>query len=701
MKKFVVLLAAAVLAACTIDEPFTGKPGEDTQLGQAQERTIVMSASSADPETKTTLDGVQVLWDQGDAFRVMSTGAGALDLRMELLSEAGHPFGEFTATTSDEGELDDSYVAVYPYSSMAGAENGAIKIEIPQKQEYVAGSFGHAANIMVGTVELSGEKYNANFSNVMGVLQLSLTGDCAVDNITISDRGGKSLWGNSTLPSADCLDGITSEEIEGGSSMVILDCKGVQLSSEPTTFHFVVPVGSFDEGFDVSVYAGDSYMDFGTSKANVISLNSIKKMPARSVSLTAIETFNIENNALKTYLDKGPYSKWGATTYFTGALATSAIDQDNPKYKTISWTGGSSATYHVGLTDVTKCQDVYMEREVTGTSHAFMNMIPGHIYAYQVKDGNEVKASGKFKAEGRVRMVTVEDTWNFRDLGGWTGLSNHQIEFGWVYRCGSLNGVWQLGTSDRDMNILADAKNYSPLSKTSEQQLKDMGIKGELDLRAIPDEETSTKTDKSHAYSLDMPHTGIADWVFKRIMTNNAMSNPMTYYSVVQDVAWIIDQVVNKNNPVAFHCKSGADRTGAVGFTILSLLGVSEGNIALEFEITNMSHEQKVVKGTSALRGKYTGSTLFVKSVPQEFYSTKGFMTYSSDKGKDRQEKAYYYLNQQFAAQGVAINASDLDRFIEKMLGMSAGEYQHPSWAAENGNTLESIYSKVQTNKIV
>lgn len=698
MKKFVVLFAAAILAACTIDEPFTGKPGEDSQPDQAQERTIVMSASAKDPDTKTTLDGIQVLWDEKDAFRVMSTGAGALDLRMELSSEAGHPFGEFTATTSDEGELDDSYVAVYPYSSMAGVENGAIRIEIPQKQEYAAGSFGHAANIMVGTVELCGEKYNANFSNVMGVLQLSLTGDCAVDNITISDRGGKSLWGSSTLSSADCLDGITSEEIEGGSSMIILDCKGVQLSSEPTTFHFVVPVGSFDEGFDVSIYSGGSYQDFGTSKANVISLNSIKKMPVRSVSLTAIETFNIENDALKTYLDKGPYSRWGASTYFTNTLKTAAVDQDNPKYKTIGWTGEPSATYKVGLTDVTKCQDVYNEREVTGTSHSFMNMIPGHVYAYQVKEGKEVKLSGKFKAEGRVRMVTVEDTWNFRDLGGWTGLGDHKIEFGWVYRCGSLNGVWQLGTSKRDMYTLADASNYSSLSKTSEQQLKDMGIKGELDLRAIPSEAKSTEQDYSHAYSLDVAHLSIPDWQFMRIMTNNAMTYPLTYYSVVQDVAWIIDQVVNNNNPVAFHCKSGADRTGAVGYTILSLLGVSEGNIALEFEITNMSHEQKIVKGTSALRGKYTGG---ISAVPQAFYSSDGFMKYSSDKGKDRQEKAYYYLNQQFAAQGVAISASDLDRFIEKMLGMSAGEYQHPSWATDNDNTLESIYSKVQTNKIV
>lgn len=615
---------------------------------------------------------------------------------MHLTSESGKRYGDFEGNSVD---INDKTRVVYPTSALQSYKDGMLSVSIPEHQTYVENSFDHHANVMIGDLEKTASgKYNAQFRNMMGVLQLSLTGDnFIISSITITDKSRQSLWGTAAVPAGSYANGISTDMITNGGASLTLDCPGVLLAPQPKTFYFVVPIGALAGGFDITVKdANNNAFDLGTGKNNLICRSDIRQMPQIQVEEPS-GVFNIENEATQIYLNQGPYSKWGASTYFnsTTKLNSKGIDQDYPNAYLVSWMGNSADTYYITFTDRTNGKDVFTQRAVTGSNYSLVNMIPEHVYSYKVTDNsNTTLATGKFKATGRMRWIKVDDTWNFRDLGGWTGLNGRKVAYEWIYRCGSLNGEWTLGTNDQNMYTLADPANYNVFSATSRQQLEDIGVKGELDLRAIPDEEKSTKTDKSHAYSLDIPHTGIDGWIFKRIMTNNGLNTPKTYYSVVQDVAWIIDQVVNKNNPVAFHCKSGADRTGAVGFTILALLGVSEGNITLEFELTNMSHEQKIVKGKPALRGKYSGGT---SKVPQEFYSTAGFTTL----GKGTwQENAYYYLNQYFASSGIAINSTDLDRFIEKMLNMPAGSYTHPSFAVENSNSLESIYANPQTNKV-
>lgn len=630
-----------------------------------------------------------------------------MDVNMVLNSEPGKTYGSFEGETLSNGEIDETTMAVFPYSKLTDYQAGVMTISLPQAQAYVETGIDHEANIMVGDIEQDGEdSYKVQFKNMMGILKLSLTGDnFQISEIEVVDRGGNKLWGNAALPAGGFADGISTSIISGGSSSLTMSCSGVTLTPSAKDFYFVVPVGSFSNGLNVTVKAADGTKStFGTSRANTIARNDIKAMPAMAVS-RPVPDFDIENDATKEYLNNGPYSSWGTRSYFRGGLfGTSAtdlagkvVDQDYSKSYPISWSGNASSTYRVTLRDNTRKADIFTDRAVTGTSYEIINMTPGHSYAYIIKDeAGEVMTSGGVNATGRVRFVSIDDSWNYRDLGGWEGLGGRKVVYEWIYRGGSLNGSWKNGTSTTSYANIGNINNYNMLSAKSQQEITDLRIAGELDLRAIPSEEKSQGNDYSHAYSLNQPNTGIDGWLFKRIMTNNAQTNPTTYYSVVQDVAWIIDQVVNHNNPVAFHCKSGADRTGCVGFTILALLGVSEGNIALEYELTNFSHENKVVKGSSSIRGKYTSENT------GGFYGN-GFTKFTNQNGialGNWQERAYYYLNQHFASQGVAISSTDLDRFIEKMLGMSAGSYSHPSWATANGNSLESIYEKVQTTTV-
>ncbi|MBR4595471.1 MAG: tyrosine-protein phosphatase, partial [Bacteroidales bacterium] len=70
-----------------------------------------------------------------------------------------------------------------------------------------------------------------------------------------------------------------------------------------------------------------------------------------------------------------------------------------------------------------------------------------------------------------------------------------------------------------------------------------------------------------------------------------------------QCIAFIFNCVAN-NEPVYFHCSLGRDRTGTVSLLILGILGVNEGDISKEYEIT-----QFAPSGYSVSEGEKTQMT--------------------------------------------------------------------------------------------
>lgn len=631
-----------------------------------------------------------------------------LDLRMALNDEPGKTIGVFTGSTQSLSDIDASTMAVFPYAALKGYANDNLSIALPEVQHYAENSFDHQANIMAGHVTVKndgGEMCDAAFKNMCGLLQLSLTGDNVYPaTITLTDRGGAMLWGNATVPVASYASGISTSQLAGGTSTLTLDCSGAVLTDEPTLFTFVVPAGAFASGFDVTVTTDDfRSQTFGTSRDNTVGRNDIVQMPTVAINNLSVATINIENAAVQEYMklngtgrgyaqgfamqsENISFSSFGST-YASILTKDLCMDQDRPVGLDLTWKGSADATYTVTLTDKTKGSDVYADRSVTGNTYSITNLVPGHAYAYVIKSGGATVRSGEFNTTGQVRMVTIDDTWNCRDLGGWTGLDGHKVKYEWIYRTGSLNGTWKTGVT-ADINSVAEPSNYT-FSANGLQQVRDLGILSELDLRGkTGDGQAWSQESGLHSRSLQVTHLPIAAADYKQIMTDQGLqkplelNNPITY-SVVQDVAWIIDQVVNKNHPVVFHCKSGADRTGAVGMMVLTLLGVDLADVMHDYELTTMSREKLMVDGTSAFQTRRADKTSYA-------FFANGFTTLTN--GANAQEKAYYYLNQYFKESGVAISASDLDAFIQKMLGLSS--YTHPSFAEETGNSLESIYNK-------
>lgn len=103
----------------------------------------------------------------------------------------------------------------------------------------------------------------------------------------------------------------------------------------------------------------------------------------------------------------------------------------------------------------------------------------------------------------------------------------------------------------------------------------ELAIQAELNLGAI-DTETSIA----------------ANCVYKKIgYTNYAIAfTDETYRAQFKEVLeWIVEQLT-ASKPIYMHCQGGCDRTGTLSFQLLGLLGVSESDLAKEYELSSFSN---------------------------------------------------------------------------------------------------------------
>ena len=382
----------------------------------------------------------------------------------------------------------------------------------------------------------------------------------------------------------------------------------------------------------------------------------------------------IENDVVYAYMQCGPYERFGAKSWFYDPVVKATANLygwkgDDPKGIPVSWEG-DAGEYTVSLSTP---DGLWYEDTVSGNTYTFNNLIPGVAYTYRITAaGNPVKESS-FTPTGQVRMLDIPFAWNYRDEGGWTGLEGKKVRYGWIYRGSSLNGQF-LG-KDGTLEVY-DVANWV-VPDTMRVIINRIGIKAELDLRGNLNVVGLSGDNKSaHSNSLEFSQFEDVDYFWN--MSDYAYYHPLERSALVQDLAFIIAEL-KKGRPVAYHCRSGADRTGVLGGLLLGLLGVSDGDIARDYELTTLSSEypdKRLKLASEALT-----------AAPGNFSTKQGIRTLE---GETVQEKYYRYVNQHFS--DVHINAEDIDWYIKFMLGLD--NYTHPSWAVNyEDNSLEKVIS--------
>ena len=302
-----------------------------------------------------------------------------------------------------------------------------------------------------------------------------------------------------------------------------------------------------------------------------------------------ISALNNEGNSPSTIklLPKPVLDFYNASAYSDSDYSYSHLEKitypcraDIPVPYTVKWNYNESAMRTTVAVDTRAIGTVnaYTLRtyDATGLNKfPIYNLLPNKTYYYKVthvlSDGSLVEAkSGSFTTSSEPwRLLYIDGTQNVRDLGGWTGLNGKKVKYGKIIRGAALS-------DSSGANMIVTGKGRLALGE--------LKIQAELNLGAI-DNATSIA----------------ANCAYKKIgYTNYAIAiTGEAYRAQFKEVLeWIVsclDGTLNASGlyqvqrNIYMHCQGGCDRTGTLSFQLLGLLGVSESDLAKEYELSSFS----------------------------------------------------------------------------------------------------------------
>lgn len=227
-------------------------------------------------------------------------------------------------------------------------------------------------------------------------------------------------------------------------------------------------------------------------------------------------------------------------------------NEEIPPVYTISWTASSETQ-----TLIVRENDWSREYTVAGGvgSQNITNLVPGTTYQWQVTTSDHTMvASGSFATRGHLHQVYfTPDVRNGRDLGGYTGLDGKKLVFHKLYRGGRID------------------KKYC--DENGRKEMLAEGIRAEIDLREAEDVPKSSPLGSDVAFYAPGFDSG-----YNHMVRDNQPKVKETFM-------WVVERL-RENKPVYFHCAAGRDRTATLAVLLLGALGVSESDMAKDYELT-------------------------------------------------------------------------------------------------------------------
>lgn len=178
------------------------------------------------------------------------------------------------------------------------------------------------------------------------------------------------------------------------------------------------------------------------------------------------------------------------------------------------------------------------------------------------------------------RLIPLEGAMNFRDVGGYRTDTGRQVRWGRIYRSDHLGD----------------------LTEADELRLAQLGLQLVVDYRGpLEHEATPSRIHPEHAIRRhdrpisDGAEDGVSLWnrIKAGTLTSFGPDELATYYrGVVDRSAPIFGEVITMaanpaHHAMAFHCTAGKDRTGLTAALLLGALGVDDGQILDDYELSN------------------------------------------------------------------------------------------------------------------
>ena len=205
-----------------------------------------------------------VFWTENDLIKVANQGGNGNTLTFQLTEGENTTNGTFYTGEQNDGFFVPDYVAIYPVANAKGVANTingtTATFNIPSTQIFKEKSFGEGTMPMVA----NSSRQRLDFYNVFGGICIPLTGGFSIDSIRLTslDPNDK-LWGVFT---ADCAStNPMPTHVSGGSNSVTLNCNKVFVNVNTSDFYFMVPPGTLESGFTITVYSGTTVIYEETS----------------------------------------------------------------------------------------------------------------------------------------------------------------------------------------------------------------------------------------------------------------------------------------------------------------------------------------------------------------------------------------------------------------------------------------------------
>ena len=246
-------------------------------------------------------------------------------------------------------------------------------------------------------------------------------------------------------------------------------------------------------------------------------------------------------------------------------------EKSYPAAVTLTWSTDAAADfYRVQISESEDMSGAWV-REVTEPSLELYNCKAGTTYYWSVtavKGKREVAVSavGTFStADDMPRAIYCDGITNMRDLGGWETEDGQTVKQGLIYRCGRLN-------ENNNTHVV------KRITDAGIQTMQELGIRTELDLREVSNNEVGGLTDTSVVPGVK--------YVQIPMKGTSAQLRAKNEKAVVDVFELLGDE---SNYPVIIHCSIGTDRTGYVAYLINGLLGVSADDLDRDYLLSNFA----------------------------------------------------------------------------------------------------------------
>ena len=298
-------------------------------------------------------------------------------------------------------------------------------------------------------------------------------------------------------------------------------------------------------------------------------------------------------------------------------------DGDKPNSYSIRWLEPAVGAYTVHLSDKLGWSGDF-EAKHGSIFYNITNLVPNDEYTYSVTDSEgNVITSGNFKTTGNLHQVFFNSKCrNARDLGGWvTADGTKRIKYRKVYRGGRMNDPWE-----------------TMLNAAGKKEVLAEGIGAELELRGSDDymtvpavegldhchpcieeggkvmlgvtkpsrknclkwlildpgtpwtaEQKAPFLDKDGKFSKDSLNKFLSDTSKIKLAIPSAEEYAgfqTAYKAKTKECFLFMLNSVKAGKGMYFHCSLGRDRTGTMQILTMGILGVREGDISKEYELT-------------------------------------------------------------------------------------------------------------------